>query len=190
MKNTEFVSVDFEMANDDLSSICQLGFVTYNKFGIKDQWETLVKPKGGFGFYQTRVHGITEKDVADAPSLEDIQDKIISWIKDKVICSYGMNDFHALDKSIDLPECRWMDVSKVVNRVWLSGAKNQKMKLHNICEMKNIPLSNHHNALADALAAGELVNLMMQEQQCDIEKLLKFSMKVVTKKLMQENLFL
>lgn len=190
MNKTEFVSVDFEMANNDLTSICQLGIVTYNQFEITEQWETFVNPKGEFGFYQQKVHGIKEEDVVNAPTIEDIKDRIISMFENKIVCSYGWNDFHALDRSFELPKCCWMDVSKVVNTVWFNGGKNKKTSLKNICEMKNIPLANQHNALDDALAAGTVVNNIMKEKNLNISDLLKFSMKKIEKKPLQDDFFL
>lgn len=188
MNKTRFVVVDFEMANNQLKSICQLGLVVFQDFEIVSQWESLVNPNSDFGFYQSRVHGLKMEDVQDAPTIEELREDIEKLIADQVVCSFGMNDFHALNNNFALPSCKWMDVSKVVNRAWPELPKGQR-NLKAVCQEKNIPLPNHHNALGDALATGHVLNRVMQEKQLDINDLLKFSIKYVTHTNHQEGLF-
>lgn len=179
MNNTRFVVVDFEMANHNLASICQLGFAVFENHTLVDQWESLVNPLSEFGYYQTRVHGLTPQDVADAPTIHDLSERIKSLVSNEIVCSFGMNDFHALNGNFQLPECKWMDISKVCNRVWTDIPKGQR-NLKSLCQIKNIALKNHHNALGDAIASGELLNILMQENTYNMSDLLKFSMRNVS----------
>lgn len=178
MNNTRFVVVDFEMANNNLTSICQLGFAVFENHKLVDQWESLVNPLSEFGYYQSRVHGLSPQDVQDAPTIHDLSEKIKSLVSNEIVCSFGMNDFHALNGNFQLPECKWMDISKVVNRAWPEIPKGQR-NLKAVCQLKNIDLSNHHNALGDALASGYLLNLLMQEKAYNMSDLLKFSMRPI-----------
>ncbi len=41
----EFVALDFETANPDMSSICQLGFVHFKDGLLQDEWKTYVDPE-------------------------------------------------------------------------------------------------------------------------------------------------
>lgn len=179
MKKTRFVVVDFEMANNHLTSICQLGLAIFENYDLVDKWETLVNPQSEFGYYQSRVHGLTPQDVQDAPTIHHLSDKIKSLIADQIVCSFGMNDFHALNGNFQMPDCKWMDISKVVNRVWSDIPKGQR-NLKSVCQLKNIDLTNHHNALGDAIASGKVLNLVMQEKGYDMSDLLKFSMRTVS----------
>lgn len=39
-----FVSIDFETANAELASICQVGIATFEDGKIIDSWESLINP--------------------------------------------------------------------------------------------------------------------------------------------------
>ena len=176
LNKTRFVVVDLEMANNDLASICQLGLIVFDGFEPIEKWETMVDPQADFGYYQTKVHGFTARDVQAAPKIEALKDRLFNLIENQVVCSFGMNDFHALNKNFELPVCTWMDVSKVATRIWTETPKNMR-NLKSLCATHDIPLSNHHNALGDALATGMLLNKGMQFGGFTIPDLLKFSMK-------------
>lgn len=175
---SRFVSIDLEMANNNLSSICQLGIVVYENFEIISQWETLVNPLTDFGFYQTQVHGITKEQVQLAPTLPELRDQIINTIKGQVVSSYGMNDLYSLAGNFALPKCTWMDASKVTKAVWPHLGKG-KSSLRGACEANDIIISNHHNALDDAIALGSLINCAMRNNAFSLKQLLGYSKKEI-----------
>lgn len=185
-----FVSVDLEMANDNLSSVCQVGVAIFEHGKLVDTWETLVNPDGEFGYYQTKVHGLTKADVLHAPKLSEVAEHLSSLLLGQVVTSYGMSDCSALMDNLPLPECTWMDASVVARKVWEYG-KNRR-KLRDVCIEQNVALTNEHNALADALATGELMCLAMAQKQLPLSNLLYLSKKMVSAnrvKLEQTGLF-
>lgn len=175
--SNRFVSLDLEMANDNISSICQVGVAVFEHGKLVNTWGTLVNPDGEFGYYQTKVHGLTKSDVLHAPKLVDISEHLSLLLADQVVCSYGMSDCSALMDSLPLPNCTWMDASVVARRVWEYG-KNRR-KLQDVCLEQNVFLADAHNALADAVATGELMCLAMQQKNFQLRNLLNFSRKVV-----------
>lgn len=175
--SNRFVSIDLEMANDNLTSVCQIGVAVFEHGKLLKTWETLINPDGEFGYYHTKVHGLTKADVLHAPKLVDISEHLSSLLADQVVCSYGMTDCSALLNSLPLPNCTWMDASVVALKVWEYG-KNRR-KLRDVCSEQNIFLADAHNALADAVATGELMCLAMQQKNFQLRNLLNFSRKVV-----------
>jgi len=65
----DFISIDVETANADLSSICQIGVVKFVGGVIVGKWGTLVNPEDEFDPMNIYIHGITEENVKDAPIL-------------------------------------------------------------------------------------------------------------------------
>jgi len=58
---SEFITLDFETANSDLSSICQIGLVHFKNGEILKKWGSLIDPEDDFDFMNISIHGITEK---------------------------------------------------------------------------------------------------------------------------------
>lgn len=53
-----FTAIDVETANEDLSSICQIGIATVRDGAVLDVWTTLINPLGRFSPRHTAIHGI------------------------------------------------------------------------------------------------------------------------------------
>lgn len=175
MKN-RFVAIDLEMANNDLTSICQVGLAVFENGQLIEQWESLINPESEFGEYQMLVHGLTAQDVITSPKLHEVAPVLRDYLADQVVCSYGYTDCNALMDSLPLPRCTWTDTSLIAKSVW--EYKNRR-KLRDVCLDRGLTLLNAHNALADAVAAGELMVLAMTEKQLNLQQLLKFSKKMI-----------
>ena len=56
MSVLSFVLVDVETANADLSTICQVGIVTFTNATAADTWSTLVNPEEFFDGFDVWIH--------------------------------------------------------------------------------------------------------------------------------------
>ena len=65
----DFVAIDVETANADLSSICQVGLVRFAAGSPVEHWSTLINPQDHFDDLNIAIHGIDEDAVIDAPPL-------------------------------------------------------------------------------------------------------------------------
>lgn len=63
----EFVAIDVETANSDMSSICQIGLVRYVNGNLLEEWKTYVDPEDFFDPINISIHGIDESIVRSAP---------------------------------------------------------------------------------------------------------------------------
>jgi DNA polymerase-3 subunit epsilon len=64
----QFVAIDVETANADLSSICQVGVAIFQNGSCVDSWSSLVDPEDDFDGFNVSIHGIDEQKVKGAPT--------------------------------------------------------------------------------------------------------------------------
>lgn len=75
MKN--FAAIDFETANQCHSSVCSVGVVVVRDGKVTDKFYSLIYPHPYFfSYWNTRVHGLTLEDVADAPEFPDVWSQV------------------------------------------------------------------------------------------------------------------
>ena len=70
-----FIAIDYETANSSYESVCAVGVTLVENGKIRSNFYTLIKPEEDFSFFDsfnTSIHGITEKDVKNAPSFGDV----------------------------------------------------------------------------------------------------------------------
>ncbi len=172
----DFVAIDVETANADMSSICQIGLVFYQAGRVVDTWESLVNPCCSFSWMNIQIHGIEEEMVADAPDFTTAFDEFRHRIEGQVMASHMPFDCGAMTKAIALAglpalDCQWIDTAKVARRTWEEFAK-RGYGLKNIAQKFDIQF-NHHDALEDAKACGEILMKAHQETAMDLQALMK-----------------
>lgn len=155
-----FVAIDFETANADLASICQVGVVTFEGRKVTECWGSLVNPKDYFDWINVEIHGINEHAVRNAPSFPEIYDPLASRLRNQIVVSHTSFDRTALAQALSkhrLPEfdCNWLDSARVVRRTWAQWAWSG-YGLGNICSELGIEFKAH-DAVEDARAAGEVL---------------------------------
>lgn len=153
----DFIAIDVETANANLSSICQIGIVKFSEGKPVEHWETLVNPNDFFDFMNVSIHGINELTVADAPTWPDIIDTVLSMTNGKIVASHGSFDRSSIERASKLfdvtaPQCEWLDTCRVARRTWPDVSK-KGYGLSSLATRLGISLK-HHNALEDARAAG------------------------------------
>ena len=172
----EFVAIDVETANPDLSSICQIGIVSFDNGAITATWQRLVNPEDYFNPWNMSIHGISEGDVADASTLPDIFSDLQELLSQQIVVSHTAFDRVALSRATDkygLPgiACTWLDSAKIVRRAWPKFACSG-YGLGSITEALGI-VFEHHVAQEDARAAGEVVLRAIAETGISISEWLK-----------------
>lgn len=65
----DFVALDFETANADISSICRIGLASFADGLLRKEWKTYIDPEDFFDEMNTSIHGIDETTVEGAPDL-------------------------------------------------------------------------------------------------------------------------
>ena len=68
-----FAAIDFETANNERTSVCSVGVVIVKDGEIVDKFYSLIHPEPDYYLYwNTRVHGLTREDTANAPVFSEV----------------------------------------------------------------------------------------------------------------------
>ena len=174
-KNLDFVAVDVETANSNVSSICQVGIAVVRSAEIKDVWTQLIDPYDFFDPYNTAIHGIDHKMVSGHPRFEELCDKIARYLGE-IVVSHTFFDRRALSKAFE--ECGkslryeiWIDSAQVARRAWPDKYALRGYNLGNIARDLGIPF-RHHDAGEDARVAAEIVMRAYADTEFGINGLL------------------
>lgn len=167
----DFVALDFETANEDLASICQIGLVRFCGGKIVDTYSTFVDPEDFFSSINTEIHGIRPSDVRGAPNFPEIYPDISTFINQSIVVSHTHFDRSAWNKTLEryaLPmlDVTWLDSARVARRAWERYAKSG-YGLSNIARDLGI-VFQHHDALEDARAAGLILLKAIEETSISV----------------------
>jgi DNA polymerase-3 subunit epsilon len=165
-----FVCVDVETANPRMSSICQIGVVTFEDGQEVSAEAHLVNPHEYFDPYNVAVHGITEHDVRGQPRFRELLPWLTDCTSGQVVACHTHFDRVALRQACDLCKmaplpCTWLDTARVTRRTW-SQFSGGGYGLANVAAYLGISF-RHHDALEDARAAGLILLCAMEQSGLD-----------------------
>ena len=114
---------DVETANEDPSSICQIGIVRFYESKIKKQLSILVNPEQQFNSFNTVLHRISEDTIRNSKTIPQVQAEIRHLLEGKVLVSHTPFDQIALDKAmerygLDPVRATWLDSAAVARHAW------------------------------------------------------------------------
>jgi len=156
----EFISIDVETANANMSSICQIGLVKFRD-GVEIGCEKYyVNPETWFDPTNIQIHGISDDDVVGQPIFAEIYGKISKLTQSRILVCHTHFDRVALKQACQkyvLAElnCQWLDSARVSRRTWEQFAK-KGYGLKNLANHLDIEFL-HHDALEDARTAGKIL---------------------------------
>jgi len=166
-----FVAIDVETSNSDMASICQVGIVCYEDGVMTNEWSSLINPQDYFASINVGIHGITKRDVKDAPVFSDVYETISKLISNTVCVSHTHFDRVSLDKVIrkyklNPIETNWLDSARVARRAWEECAW-KGYGLAKVCKLIGFNFK-HHDALEDAKACGAVIIAASEKTELDL----------------------
>jgi DNA polymerase-3 subunit epsilon len=147
-----FTAIDFETANPDPCSICQVGLVRVENGTITNEISLLVQPPNNYYWDKfIDIHGIRPNHTAFSPTFDQIWSSIEPYISgQKVVAHNGPAfDFRVLEKTLGFYGMEAPDYQKHCTY------KIYRRNLAVLCHEHRIEL-NHHDALSDARACARL----------------------------------
>ncbi len=152
-----FIALDFETANYDYSSICQIGMVFFENGKITKSINQLIDPEDYFDGYHISIHGIRPEDIEGKPTFAEYYPKFFKLIDNHIILHHQPFDRSAFEQacakySLEPPYCFWLDNAKIVRRTWLDRSR-KGYGLKEVAQMLNFSF-NHHDAVEDARVTG------------------------------------
>ena len=160
----DYVVVDIETtgswANGD--RVTEIGAVKIRNHEVAQEWHSLINPQRSIPVFISRLTGITNEIVRDAPVFAEIADTFLEFMGDGIFVAHNVNfdygfisyEYERLERRFRFPKlctCAGM-------RRRYPGHKSYS--LGNLCDLYEINLESHHRALCDARAAGHLLNLI------------------------------
>jgi DNA polymerase-3 subunit epsilon len=179
----DFVAVDVETANSDPRSICQIGIAGFHQGKLIERWQSLVDPRDRFDAGNMAVHGIRAAAVRGAPTFGEVYPELQMRFGGRIVASHTPFDRRAICGAAEAmglphPECRWLDTAKVVRRTWPEFSK-KGYGLANLTRAFGIAFQ-HHDALEDARAAGEILVRALNESGRSVEEWLQETTQVAS----------
>ncbi|MDF9867016.1 DNA polymerase-3 subunit epsilon [Bacilli bacterium PM5-3] len=100
--NQNYVIIDFETANSNPDSICQIGMLKVSNGKIIDTYNKLVKPQPlYFSSMNTSIHGIKSSDVKNALTFLELWNEILDFIDNNIlIAHFAQFDMNCLCKTL------------------------------------------------------------------------------------------
>jgi DNA polymerase III subunit epsilon len=168
-----FVVIDFEIANPNLASICQVGIASFRDGVLEQARQWLVNPQDYFDPINVSIHGIDEHMVRNAPEWPEVYPAIVPFLAGSIVASHTTFDRAALiqacgSRGLSTCECRWLDTARVARRAWPQFAKSG-YGLANIAASFGIKYQAH-NASEDARCAGEILILAVRQTGLNIDQ--------------------
>ena len=172
----EFVAIDVETANANMGSICSVGIAEFAHGKPTSEWYSLINPEDYFDPVNVSIHGIDEADVEGAPTFAEAASQIGELLADQVVLTHTHFDRVALHQAssragLNAPSCKWLDSARVARRTWQDCARSG-YGLSAVCKRIGYDFE-HHNALEDAKAAGQVLLAAMADSALDLNDVLK-----------------
>jgi len=156
----EFVSIDIETtgfsANND--HIIEMAAVKFKDAKVVDNFSTLVNPKVPIPYNITKITGIDDRMVFNAPTINEIFNEFIEFIGEaKLVCHNSSFDMGFLKKYAN--ELGYRIDNELIDTLHLSRKKMPHLanhKLQTLVRHFDIKTYGKHRALADSYATGHV----------------------------------
>lgn len=151
----------------DGARIVEVGVARFEEYKCVHRWGSLINPGVPIPAKVSKIHGITDADVANAPTFLEVLPYLLNATHGAWPAAYNasfdrqMWDIELSHAKIDPPshpmfdkEMRWLDPLTWVRQIDGPWAGN---KLTEACARWKVPLDSAHRALHDAEASGRLL---------------------------------
>jgi len=149
-----YVALDLETATYD-GDICQVGIAIFEHGEKVAEASYLVKPpRNSYDPRCSGIHGITPDQTKDSPEFPVVWPVIRSILDGQYIVAHNASfDLNVLDRSIERFRLGDLVIQDCIDTCRELGG----ISLYSACAFFGVELARHHDALADATAAGELL---------------------------------
>jgi len=154
----EFAVIDVETTGTDaaMGDLLEVAVVKVRDGAISDRWSTLVNP--GRPIVGNQMHGLTDADVAGAPSPAEAVQQALDHIGDAIIVGHNVGfDLGFLEAA--LPSAK-LEPGRYIDTLVLARDGYPEIgqyKLDGLSAFFGIDLSQNHRALPDAEATAALL---------------------------------
>lgn len=158
----DFVALDWETANRARGSACSVGLVEVRDAAIVGRWASLMRPPELFASFDpanTAVHGLTLRDVADAPTFAELWPTIETQLAGHVVVAHNAQ----FDLDV-IRDATWAIGTRCPSLTYgctlLLARRHYQLPsytLDAVAQAAGVDLVHHHDALDDAFAAASIL---------------------------------
>ena len=155
-----FFALDAETANNDRSSICQIGVACVRPDNSIETWVTYVDPQVDRWVF-TYLHGISARTVKGAPTFAEVLPVLQDALAGQTVYQHSGFDRSAVaaacgNSNLNIPQWDWCDSVPVARAAWPELRGNGGHGLASLKQHLGLEF-DHHDAGEDARAAAEVV---------------------------------
>lgn len=175
---------DLEATGLNITSdrIVEIAIVRVDPDGKKMTYERRINPEMEISKEATEVHGISNEDVANAPTLKDVVSEVIDFIKGCDLAGFNSNKFDLpmlaeellrVGSDYDLSQVKHIDVQNIFHKM---EQRTLSAAYQFYCDKS---LENAHAAFADAEATWEVLDAQVArypELENNVDFLATFSL--------------
>ena len=171
----DYVCVDLETTGLDpkTDKIIEIGAVRIKNGEIAERFQSFVNPGRMLSEKVKELTGISDEDLYDAPSIEEVLPKFLEFAKEDCLLGHSiLFDYSFLKKAVvnlnkkNAYERLGIDTLKIA-RKYLASLESRRLSY--LCEYYHIEL-NAHRALEDAVATHKLYQKLLEDFQDVDEK--------------------
>jgi DNA polymerase-3 subunit epsilon len=156
-----FAAIDFETANEQPSSVCSVGIVIVRHGILENTIYKLIRPEPEYYLYRnTLVHGLSSLDTENADVFSNVWGAIEPYILDLPLVAHnaifdrGCLKAAFLTYQMDYPDYEFKCTLQASRKYFGKSLPNHR--LPTVAAACGHLLTNHHNALDDALACAAI----------------------------------
>lgn len=158
---SEFVAIDIETTGLDAinDKIIEVSAVRYRNLVQTEQYTTLIKPDIHISSRITKINGITDDMVKDAPRIDRVLPELLTFIGDSILVAHNaVFDLRFLKRNSDAQGLQftnsYIDTLPTCRNLF---PEYENHKLPTILKNLNISVDRSHRALDDTIAVGQVL---------------------------------
>lgn len=162
---TVFVDIETSGGSWRSSRVIEVAAIRYENGKVTGQFQSLINPGQSIPYYITRITGLTDGDVAYAPTFGDISHELHVLMKGAVFVAHNVRfDYSFLRNEFELSGLDFKP--KLLCTVRLSRAlyaEHQGHSLQKLIERHGLSVDSRHRAMSDARAIFDFAQLAYAE---------------------------
>jgi DNA polymerase-3 subunit epsilon len=178
MKKQEYAIVDIETTGGNAggSRITEIAIIIHDGLTVIDRWESLVNPQKDIPLAIFALTGINNDTVRDAPIFDDISEKVLEMLRDRIFVAHNVNfDYSFVRHELERSGFKWTAKKLCTVRATRKIKPGlSSYSLGNLCNSLDINIENRHRAGGDADATAILFSRLLEwDSEGEMGKMIK-----------------
>lgn len=157
-------------------AITEIAICVHNGFSVLNEYHSLINPGHPIPAFITRLTGIDDEMVAQAPCFEEVAAEVYGILKNHVFVAHNVSFDYSFVKQALYTSGFDLDVQKLctvrLGRKIFPGLPSYS--LGNFCDQLGVKINNRHRAMGDVWATSVLFEKMVKQKGvCYIDSFLK-----------------